>query len=333
MSSVPTVDRIAANRAGSRPGSGAAAPASSDASSTDVPTTADNGTWSARTARLLQSDAFHALTLRGQAYVVQILAGIPTSPRGPYLFDRLEQLLATPTRSQPERMATQRERIRSAAREQQARRAADPNAAALERREEDKAASPLRRWVLHRAAGQKAGAWIDRSNPKDLVVQVKVRLKGDAAVAADIRTLEDAIEKLLAVPGFTVDLKLVDKAGPDVFDVALDLAKPVTAHNWVGNASSLAHELLHLLGLPDEYDYVAVHATNQNVSQETRLQWFALHMNDALPADAATGIMAVLGKPPLERQVCQAVGLPITQCVRDRAGVSLRPPTTEGSVR
>ncbi|MEK7705998.1 MAG: hypothetical protein AAB426_13635 [Myxococcota bacterium] len=288
------------------------------------PATPVSKTFAARADRLLQSPAFRTLTPAGQAQVRQILADIPTSPRAPYLFDRLEQLIATPALPQAQRTAAQQERLASAVRETR-RSAKAPGVGAIERREEDKAASPLRRWTVRRADGKPASVRVDRHDPTDLVVQVQVRLIGDAALVAKVQQLEDGIEKQLGIPGFTADLKLVERSGPDVLDVTVDPRQWPTERNWVGTQGQLAHEIMHAFGLRDEYDVVGEHSTNRAVSRETRLQWFAKFMNNDLPADAARGIMATMSQPPLERHVCQAVGLPVADCVRQRAGVSLRP--------
>jgi hypothetical protein len=167
-----------------------------------------------------------------------------------------------------------------------------------------------RQWT-QRAAWRGKTVRVDRTNRKDLAVKIKVRLIGDTNIVSQIRHMEDAIEKHLSIPGFVVNLEFTGKSGLDIFDVKVDANAWTTAANWVGAATSLGHELMHLLGLPDEYDYIEGHAGNKHMAMETRLHWFLVEMKrQPAPPDSKDGIMRVSKKKPLWRHALAAVGLP-----------------------
>jgi hypothetical protein len=170
---------------------------------------------------------------------------------------------------------------------------------------------------------------VDRHDPRDIVMQVRAHVRGPSEHVSMLLAFEDAIEKHLSVPGFTVDLVFVDAAADDAVVVALKPEAHTHQGNWVGDYQSIAHELMHeLLGgaEADEYDRFH-HVTNPRMRIALRLELFELAIKaPPQPADAYLGIMSNQYRPPLERHVCAAAQLPIDECLRARAGVSLRRP-------
>ena len=119
--------------------------------------------------------------------------------------------------------------------------------------------------------------------------------KQDKDDLAMVKELEDGIEKASAALGYTVDLQFVDKGGPGVFTADVDMNRWTDAGNFVGTAADLAHELHHLLGLDDRYNYIEAHATNDQMVMKERIYWFRQEMNrtfsasDSLMDSARTG--------------------------------------------
>lgn len=199
--------------------------------------------------------------------------------------------------------------------------------------EERISADPARRWTTLTPKGGRATVLreqgkkvphidVDRSDPNNIVARVRVHLSG--ALAGDVAKLEDAIEKHVNRPGFTVDLQLVDQPGPDVYEVNTDPTKWAEADNWVGNANTLGHELMHLLGLDDEYDYRS-HATNAAMTMEERLHWLKVEAGRApAPADAWQGIMTDQNNPVLDRQVRAVAQLPVQRTDDARAQAQIQ---------
>ena len=108
-----------------------------------------------------------------------------------------------------------------------------------------------------------------------------------------------------------------NNANNDIFDVNVDLGKWPMSNNWAGGYKTLAHELLHLMGLPDEYNRIETHSGNKYLSVETRLELFLDQLGEDLPLDSVNGIMCYTFAKPLERHVCAAVGLG-KYCINER---------------
>ena len=128
--------------------------------------------------------------------------------------------------------------------------------------------------------------------------------------------MEDGIEKHSSTTGYTVDLVFVDAGGPDVFTVGVDPSQPVTATNWVGDDLGLAHELHHLLGLGDRYDYITSHAANPTMPMADRLHWFRVQLRQTEPENPES-IMGG-GAHPLDDDVCRVAGLDLATCTTAR---------------
>lgn len=170
--------------------------------------------------------------------------------------------------------------------------------------------------------------YVDRSDPSHVVAKIKVHLVGDRGDDNDIKSKEDAIEKHLAIPGFTVDVEFVDADGDDVHTIDVDRFVGQQAVSWRPRLppSHYAHELGHHLGLDDEYDR-AIHFRNKAFPWYVR--WFDLVASwfESVPPDGAQGLMGDVTKPLLRRHVDTIAGIktraPDGQCGSDiRSGDS-----------
>jgi len=175
-----------------------------------------------------------------------------------------------------------------------------------------------RNWEAYQPDENDAPFLVDRKDPTDILVRIWVQVDGEQEVVEAIHAMEDAVEKHLSVPGFSVNLIFVDHKEPGVFTVESDLDSWITSHNWGGTPEILAHELLHLMGLPDEYDGIASHAQNKHLSMATRLWYFEKQLDEPFLPDAKYGIMSDHNNRPLQRHVCAAVGLDVKSCVEIR---------------
>ena len=119
---------------------------------------------------------------------------------------------------------------------------------------------------------------VDGRDPRAVVVKLKVHLTGKPELIAKIKELEDAIEKAASTKGYRVDLEFVNKWGADVFHVKANPKEWPTADIWATGVETLAHELHHLLGLDDRYDYIEAHAANKFIPTSERLYLFAIQM-------------------------------------------------------
>lgn len=167
---------------------------------------------------------------------------------------------------------------------------------------------------------------IDARDPTNIAVRVKVRLIKAGPVTTDkdiinIKLQEDAIEKRSSTRGYSVDLEFVDKAGPDVFTVEVDTRSWTTSGNWVGNDAGLAHELHHLLGLDDRYDYIAAHSTNPKMIVSDRVFWFLQELRKQID-NKEDSIMNSGMYVPLDDDICMVAGNrnknDIDACVKKR---------------
>lgn len=166
----------------------------------------------------------------------------------------------------------------------------------------------------------------------NIVVRIKIHLvPRGAGVANDVtqvRSLEDAIEKAAATRGYVLDVVFVDASGPDdVFEVGVDPSQWETAGNFTAeSASSVAHEVHHLLGLKDRYNYIISHAANKGMAVSDRLHWFRVQLErdirEGPDPHAQESIMFGHGNPPLDDDVCRVAGLDMATCVAARQGVA-----------
>jgi hypothetical protein len=173
------------------------------------------------------------------------------------------------------------------------------------------------KWKGYRPYPDGSYFYVSHNSFIDILVHIRVRVHGNSRLVEKILSLEDAVEKHLRIPGFSVNLVFVGNERNDVFEVNVDPSRWAGSHNWSGGYKTLAHELMHLMGLPDEYDRIESHAGNKNMSRIQRLLHFRAQMDNEVPADARYGIMCYSSYKPLERHVCAAVGLG-ADCVQHR---------------
>jgi len=168
---------------------------------------------------------------------------------------------------------------------------------------------------------------LDARDPTDIAVKAKVQLTkagaGTSTDVANVKTLEDAIEKRTSMLGYSVDLKFVNAPGPDVFSVEVDTSGWTTSGNWVGDEIGLVHELHHLLGLAeDRYNYIESHAKNPKMKIVDRLHWFRQELSKIIDNNERS-MMNSGENLPLDDDVCMVAGnktkAGIDACVKKRA--------------
>ena len=94
---------------------------------------------------------------------------------------------------------------------------------------------------------------VDRSDPMNIRVKIKVKLNGVPDEVSKIKGLEDAIERSISMTtkGYHVDIVFVDSAGPDVFEFSVKFCEWPNSGNWASSPVTLSHEVHHALGLDD----------------------------------------------------------------------------------
>jgi hypothetical protein len=169
-------------------------------------------------------------------------------------------------------------------------------------REELLSGGPGREWQLRE--GSKGPYWVDARDPSNVVLKVKFFLQMEAAQSAElldeIRIEEDDIEKHLSIPGATFDIEFVDQPGPFVHTVVVDEKVELnTESRWTpwALAPRHAHEVMHHLGLADEYD-TSIHRDNPEMTRYGKLYWTVWAKLNPPPAGAEKAIMADPSQPP-----------------------------------
>ena len=119
---------------------------------------------------------------------------------------------------------------------------------------------------------------VDASDPKNVLVQIKVKLNGDPKDVAKIKSLEDAIERSIGTQGYHLDIVFVTASGLDVFEFTVNFCEWANSGNWASGPQTLSHEVHHALGLGDRYDYIESHADNRQLNPEMRVHWFLEQM-------------------------------------------------------
>jgi hypothetical protein len=146
--------------------------------------------------------------------------------------------------------------------------------------------------------------YVDRSDPRNIRVLMKVKLKGKPAEIAMIKKLEDAIERSAKTKGYTLDLEFTDKSALDVFEFKTNFCEWANAGNWASGPVTLSHELHHALGLGDRYDYIEAHAANPQMNVAMRLVWFEEQVNKQTSARDPYGKMDQSSNPMLSEDIC-----------------------------
>lgn len=264
--------------------------------------------------------AYSGLNSGNKATVNRILEKIDEHPDKEYYYEKLTLLLNTPTVDiDPTFKRENNSRIDRAIKQVQEEREALPpkEQEDLSSLEEEYINMYREGWAAYAPEGEDSFFYINAYDHFNIMVFIKVRVLGEPQTVEKILYLEDAIEKHLSIPGFTVDLMFVDYDDKDVFTVMTDTGKWVTSHNWGGSHMAMAHELMHLMGLSDEYDGIEQHADNKNLSLATRLWYFENQIGAVRYPDATQGIMCYHNRKPLHRHACAVVGLG-DECVNAR---------------
>ncbi len=160
--------------------------------------------------------------------------------------------------------------------------------------------------------------YIDDSDLTNIVVKVKVKLNGDKKYVDQAKKLQDGIEKEASIFGYTIDLEFVNTTGKDVFEADVNPTKWPTAGNWVGDAEVMAHELHHLLNLPDRYNYIESHAGNEKMYIGNRIHWFWKEFNRQSDPNK---MISFMGKGSLvtDEDICTAIqSADVAACVAQR---------------
>ncbi|WP_353474572.1 DUF4157 domain-containing protein [Salipiger sp. H15] len=178
--------------------------------------------------------------------------------------------------------------------------------------DEEKAAAGSGRsysWVKNKDLGK--SYQVDARNPADIYVRVKILLKprggGTAADVANVSGIQDAIEKAMSQPGYTVDIDFVTSGGSqkDVFTIGVDPSDWPESQNWVKGPGTLAHEAQHVLNNEDRYSYLS-HATNPAYNYANRLNLFRRQMVRPVDTLAGESMMQRSGsnRPLNEQDIC-----------------------------
>jgi hypothetical protein len=163
--------------------------------------------------------------------------------------------------------------------------------------------------------------YVDRTDPRNIRVQMKVRLTGTAAEVESIKKLEDAIERESYTKGYYLDIVFVDASGPDVFEFSVKFCQWANSGNWASGPTTLSHEVHHALGLGDRYDYIEAHAGNTQMSVEMRVYWFYEQMLKATGARDPYSKMDTNSNPLLAEDVCAVAfepGPARQKCINER---------------
>jgi len=146
--------------------------------------------------------------------------------------------------------------------------------------------------------------WVDRSDPRNIRVKMKVKLTGTADDVAKIQTLEDAIERESHTKGYYLDIQFVNKSGYDVFELDTNFCLWPNSGTWARGPTTLSHEAQHALGLPDRYDYIERHAGNPKMNVPMRLVFFVQQMDKIPNPRDPYSKMAKSSNPLLAEDVC-----------------------------
>ena len=273
----------------------------------------------------------HPVYKKQQAYekglVAEILAIIRKRDDALAQMSQLELLFDTPMGKEEERTAEVNIEIGEAEKANTERLTKKTSKAPSHTGDEEAVSAAKGRKFSKRKGRDGSFFQIDARDVTDIALIVQVHLtstkktKDNTDAIAKITGLEDAIEKRIATWGYSLDLKFVDKGGPDVFTINVDTGKWADAGNIAGGDATFAHELHHLLGLEeDRYDYTS-HATNKSMPVATRIYWFRQEFKKSVSNDPES-IMNADTQQPLDDDVCMVAGnkkkSDIDACVKQR---------------
>jgi len=261
-----------------------------------------------RAAALKTPEAFKRLSTEAKAEVEEILTIGRERDNALYLITKLEQLFSTPEAAEGDIAKAQSDETAQAAAAEKTRLTQEPHKSRTEM-EEDVSKNPNRKFQPVKAPDGTTFE-IDARDPTDIAIKAKVRLVKVGSKTTDtdvenVASLEDRIEKRIAVLGYSVDLTFVQKSGSDVFTINSNVSEWTTSGNWIGDDVGLAHELHHNLGLEeDRYDYIEAHATNEKMKIPDRIHWFLMELKKVVKNNELS-IMHKGTSPPLDDDICQ----------------------------
>lgn len=254
---------------------------------------------------------------QAQSLAETIMTDARTRDNCMYYADKLHLLFST-AENPPSTIAAAFGPIMAAAEAAESTRLAPGTFGATHRlAEENAAADPAR--VYESIAGQGGKTFqIDRRDPANVFVKAKVFPTGDATAVGQLIATEDAIEKRASVLGYTVDLDFVTAAGADVFEVGVDPGAWPTSGNWVLGPDTSAHELHHLLGLPDRYNYIEDHSPNADMYIANRIHWFNEEFRRTLSPLIGRSFMGG-GSLIMDEDICETMQAPdMAACLASR---------------
>src|SRR6185295_14492270 len=253
-------------------------------------------------------EVFKRLSSEAKAEVEEILTIGRQRDNALYLITKLELLFNTPEAAEEDIAKAQSDETAQAAAAEKIRLTQEPHKSRTEM-EEDISKDSNRKFEPAKAPDGTIFQ-IDARNPADIAIKAQVRLvkAGAKTTQTDVEnvvSLEDRIEKRMAVLGYSVDLVFVKHSGSDVFTIASNVGDWTTSGNWIGDDVGLAHELHHNLGLEeDRYDYIEAHATNEKMKIPDRIHWFLMELKKVVKNNELS-IMHKGTSPPLDDDICQ----------------------------
>lgn len=172
--------------------------------------------------------------------------------------------------------------------------------------------------------------YVDRRSATDIHIKASIYLHptgtGTAADVAQIKGMEDAIEKAASTKGYMVDITFVASKAADTFEVEVNPSRWEVATNWSGGEPlGFAHELHHMFAFElDRYNYIDSHATNASMQIDQRLIWFRKELSKPANYNDPTSIMDSAPHPN-DRDVCAVAGLDMAACMAARQKLAKAP--------
>jgi hypothetical protein len=280
-----------------------------------------------RAKKLKEHPVYKKQKANEKTLVAEILTIIRTRDDALAQMSQLELLFNTPEGKEAERTEAVNIEI-GEAEKANTERMTKKTSKAPKHKGDEEAVSAAKGRVFSKRKGRDGSLFqIDARDVTDVALIVQVHLtatkktKDNTDAITKIVGLEDAIEKHIATLGYSLDLKFVDKGGPEVFTINVDTGKWADAGNIAGGDATFAHELHHLLGLEeDRYDYTS-HATNKAMPVDTRIYWFHREFKKTVTNDPES-IMNDENKQPLDDDVCMVAGKTkksdVDACVKQR---------------
>lgn len=267
--------------------------------------------------------AYTALSVSDKGIADGIITDAKTRGACLYYIGELQKLFQTPVKAAATISTETKASTATAVAKEQTRVAKPAEAKNLDI-EKKAADDPSRVWTPIKGKFGDGTYFVDKSNPKNIVVKAKIFLKaqgtGTQADIDSIKSMQDAIEKAASTRGYLVSLEFVNNdSDPNTFKVDVDPSKWETATNWSGGEpKGFAHELHHMFAFElDRYNYIVAHAGNKSMEVADRLYWFAEEMKKPAGFNDPTSIMDDAAHPN-DDDVCRVAGLDLPTCLAAR---------------